>query len=212
VTATDLLAFDDAKEVVARAPSSTVDDGEIRAMVTAISERLDQACGPIVRRTVTGEVHDGGLGYIRLRLEPVASITTLTEYTTAGVGTVLTAEDFDTAGTYALRPWYVADPPGLWQGKVLRRTTGRGCAWFPRGLNNVVATYEAGRYVDTAAVAATRFAEAARLWLTFQFARRNVGVANVEGYETPTAVYPLTVPAVIRQMLAHDWVEGVAVR
>jgi hypothetical protein len=121
---------------------------------------------------------------------------------------VLTPETHLLAGTYSLRPWYVADPPGLYQGKVTRRTTGRAGGWF---APDVVATYVAGRYEDTEAVATTRFAEAARVFLGFAFSRRNVGVVNVDGYETPTSVYPLTMPNYVREILAHDWLEAVAV-
>ena len=47
------------------------------------------ACGPIVQRTITDEVHPGGCPSIRVRHWPVASFTTVTEYD-ATTPTVLT--------------------------------------------------------------------------------------------------------------------------
>lgn len=207
--ATDVITLASAKETLSIDPNDATRDDLLEAYITATSERLDAAVGPIVQRTITDEAHDGGDCIIRLLHEPVASITTLTEYDTAGSGTVLTAEDYDTTGTYLLEPWPARNPTGLYTGRVERRTTGRSTTWFTTGRRNVVATYVAGRYATTAAAADSIFEHAARLLLRFLWQQELFGVASIEGYEQPVSTYPMTMPRVVRQMLAADWREGV---
>lgn len=204
MAAHDVLSLEAAKLVLSRTASDLKDDDAIAALVSAISDRLDRACGPIIRRTVTGEqhLHVEGCSVLRLRHQPVVSISTITEYTGA-TGSALTADSLTAEGGYYLQPWWSSDPVGLWTNKVTRRGSFSG---------PVEVTYVAGRYEDTDAVASTRFHEAAAVFLTFMSQRRNVGVAEVGGYEQPTSVYPMTMPAIIREILAHDWVESVVVR
>lgn len=204
MAATDVLTLEQAKAVLDRTPSDLSDDAAIALLVGAVSDRLDRACGPIVQRDVTDEqhLHVAGCSVLRLRHQPVASIISIEEYRSS-TPTALAPDTLTGPGDYALQPWWTSDPPGLHTGKVMRRGGFRG---------PVEVSYVAGRYEDAQAVEGTRFAEAAAVLLVFLAQRKNVGVAEVNGYDTPTSVFPLTTPAIIRQILAHDWTEGVVVR
>lgn len=143
-------------------------DTRLAQMITAVSRRVDDKCGPVVQRTISGEEHPRRQGRdlgnaIYLRYRPVASVTTITEY----VGTspqVLTAENFPTVTGNDYR----LVNNGL-SGVVERRNSGYPWA-FAAGsqYGRVIVTYVAGRYASTAAVDA-KFKEAAaaillRLW------------------------------------------------
>lgn len=139
----DVLTLTEAKAALNIDVSKTGQDTDVALFVTAVSRRLDEALGPIVHRTISGEEHTGATAEIHLRHYPVASVTTITEYhgTTAQA---LALEDFPdtlTANDYRL----VDD--GRW-GRIQRRTSGRTA----RFADPVVVTYVAGRAATTAAV------------------------------------------------------------
>lgn len=127
-------------------PAAEGHDDELRRWIGAVTERVDQECGPVVQRTIENELHNGGNRRIFLDMSPAASITTLTEYVST-TPTVLTVE------TNASKPaaGYLLETVGgvSW---VWRRSSGTdGC--FPAGRRNIDVTYVAGRYADTASVA-----------------------------------------------------------
>lgn len=158
----DVLTIAEARLAVALDSADATQDARLPTYVTAISRRLDSLCGPVVARLVTGETHDGGQAWIELDSRPVVSVTSITEYSTL-TPTVLAAESnlSRPATGYLLEPDRAR--AGLYTGKVLRRASGNA-ANFASGALNVVATYTAGRYPDTASVAA-HFKEAAELML-----------------------------------------------
>src|SRR5436190_4085590 len=82
---------------------SQADAGRLAQVITAISRRIDDICGPVVQRQITEEATINGCRAL-LRTYPVASITTLTEY--IGItGQALNPENFPSATTvndYAL--------------------------------------------------------------------------------------------------------------
>ncbi len=121
---------------------STASDLLLTAWITAVSVRVDELCGPVVNRTVTDELHDGGLTFIAPRLVPFSSVTSLSEYDSAGTATVLSAEDYDTKPASG----YLVD------GELIRRRASGGDAWFASGRRNVRLTYVAGRVANTASV------------------------------------------------------------
>jgi hypothetical protein len=125
---------------------------EIVRMVTAVSRRIDDLCGPVVVRTVTDELLDANGPDLRPRYQPVYSVTAVTEYL-SGTGTVVTAESISASGGYLLR-----------DGILTRRSGFTSRNWNGR----VKVTYVAGRYATTADVDA-KFKVAAgailrRLW------------------------------------------------
>lgn len=149
----DILAIAEAEKDI-NVPSGS-HTAELEQAITAVSRRIDEICGPVVQRTITGERHDGGTRLVFLRETPITSITTVTEYS-SGVATVLTAETETTAGTYRYEDSI---------GALYRRSSWTHATFASQ---SVVVTYEAGRYADTASVD-RRFKQAAgsilrRLW------------------------------------------------
>lgn len=135
----DVVSLDEAEHELGIDPDASL---LLSAYITSVSRMLDKACGPVVKRTITAETHDGGRSSIILDLFPVASVTSVTEYqgTTA---VALTEEEAATA-------------PGsgfiLGSAGVLYRRSGKADARFMAGRSNVAVTYVAGRYDDTLSV------------------------------------------------------------
>lgn len=147
----DILTIDEAKAAVNLPDQAAKQEDELGRFVTAVSRRIDDLCGPVVIREVT-ETLDADGGLLFLAHQEVSAITSVTEYQ-SGTGTVITAEDFDTAGGYRLR-----------NGILERRSSWSATSW--NGL--VVVVYDAGRYASTGVVDA-KFKVAAgsilrRLW------------------------------------------------
>ncbi len=122
--------------------STNTNDNLLVAWITAVSVRVDELCGPVVNRTITDELHDGGLTFIAPRYVPFSSVTSVSEYDTAGTATALSAEDYDTKPANA---WLV-------DGDLIRRRSSGADALFATGRRNVRLTYVAGRVANTAAV------------------------------------------------------------
>jgi len=137
----DLVTLTETKQSL-RLTTTNESDSLLTAWITAVSTRVDELCGPVVARTVTDELHDGGYWWIAPKLAPVYSVTTLTEYDTSGTSRSLTAEDYDTKPTDG----YLVD------GDLIRRRGSGGDALFEPGRRNVRLTYQAGRVANTAAV------------------------------------------------------------
>lgn len=142
--AVDLLTLAEAKAAVNL--SGDANDTELALWITAVSVRIDDLCGAVVTRTVTGEKHDGGRRLIVLRKAPASdtsttTITTVTEYV-GTTGTTLTEDDNT---DHPAAGWYL-------DGRRLYRRAGGTDARFAAGRGNVVVTYEAGRFANTEAV------------------------------------------------------------
>lgn len=201
MSTTDVLTEAEARRVV------NVDEGSpvLTQLVTAVSQQLDQMCGPIVQRTITSESHDGGGRAVSLKYRPVASVTEVTEYD----GTVSTALTAETNSAKATANYFV----DLTAGVVMRRSNGWD-DWFPVGRGNVVVTYVAGRAATTGAVDA-KFKQAAGMML------RNVWTGEVasgtesfgpfaDGTTTASLLGPGLLNKVVA-MLQNEIIDGVAV-
>lgn len=140
----DVISLDEAKDAINQTSVSTT-DSELALWITAVSQRFDRLCGPVVKRSVT-ELHDGGETFIRPRTTPLAEVTTLTEYVST-TGTVLSEE------TNATKPsnGYLIDAPWTHDVRIRRRGSG-GDSLFPWGRNNVELVYNAGRADSTSDV------------------------------------------------------------
>ena len=151
----DILTLPEAKTALNIDALNVDHDDEIAQHVTAISRIIDDECGPVVQRTITAELHDGGGASIVLRHAPVASVTTLREAAGSTI-TTLTAVGFGETG----------DGYSLKDGVLSRRFGGSVSSWTSG--NALEVTYVAGRYASTAAVDAKFKAAAAailrRLW------------------------------------------------
>lgn len=141
MAAEDLVTLTETKKALKLDQSGT-HDGLLAAWITAVSLRVDELCGPVVIRTITDELHDGGSNLIFPRYLPVATVTTLAEYDSNGVATTLTAEDYDTKPADG----YLLD------GELIRRRSSGTDYLFVWGRRNVRLTYTAGRAASTSAV------------------------------------------------------------
>lgn len=162
----DLLTADEAKRAINKDTLTSNEDDILARHITAVSRLIDETCGPVVQRTITGEVHDGVRNLILLNHWPAKSITTVREANGSTI-TTLSAVTFGGTATEG----YYADPlgsdPTLLSG-TLHRRSGYSESNFRSGFATVQVTYVAGRYADTDHVDA-RFKDAAgavlrRLW------------------------------------------------
>lgn len=189
----DLISLAEAKLAI-NFSGDTSQDTEFASYVTAASRLLDALVGPVVVRTLTDELYDGGRHAIWLLKKPVTSITAVTEYT-GTAAQVLAAEtnSTKTANDYL---------PELASGLLRRRANGADSR-FPSGRRNVKVTYVAGRAADTASVDA-RFKQAAAMTFLHLW-RRDQGAGSVifgEG-EAPVPA-GFAVPRAVAEMLSDQ--------
>ena len=184
--ALDLITLTEAKAALNVTTSGQ--DTELARVVTAVSRRIDDLCGPVVIRSVTDLIADGGTTHIFLDHYPVAAITSVTEYsdTTATVLTVETNASKPTSG-------YLLDA----EMGMIRRRSGGSDTLFPTGRGNVVVVYTAGRYASTAAVD-PKFKHAAELYL------RHLWTPNQGMAPASTAIPTFGVPNVVMDLLADE--------
>ena len=163
----DILSLAEGRQAVGLTVGDTTQDAQLPTYITAVSRRLDKICGPVVQRTVTAELCDGGSWTIDLAMSPIVSVTTVTEYS-GTASTVLTRETVGTtpSNAFLLKPWR----DGLFKGRLYRRSGGT-FARFPIGDQNVSVTYVAGRYADTPSVDA-KFKQAAAIVLANLFRKQ----------------------------------------
>jgi len=191
----DVCTLEDVKASLGLSDGSF--DAELAGYITAVSRMLDEKCGPIVQRTITGEELDGGWRTLQLKWWPVVSTTTVVEYNGA-TSTTLTEQ---TPGTAPAAGYRVKKPNGL-----LTRYSGGVLHGFAR---LVVATYVAGRYATTAAVD-ERFARAAVLTIVEQW-RANKGMGTVtfgvagEGVVSGTTGIPRDAWVLIQNDIRAGW-------
>lgn len=184
----DVLSSAEALAAVSLTAEST---GRLTQLTTAVSQQLDELVGPVVQRTVTAELHDGGSPVVWLDLRPVSSVTSVTEYTST-TSQALAAETNTTKTGYD----FLLDDGGC-----LRRRASNSDVCFPDGRRNISVTYVAGRSANTAAVD-PKFKQAAAMML------RNVWVAEAaSGSETIGAfnefpVNPLLGPGMLNKVQA----------
>lgn len=152
----DILTEGEAQAAINTADAGSHAD-ELGLAVSAVSQAIDAACGPVVAREVT-EVHDGGARAIWPYDAPILSVTSVTEFD-GTTSTVLTNEStFGTVGGasgFMLSDAYRID----------RRSGGKAYCF---GSGQVQVVYLAGRFATTEDVSA-RFKYAAasilrRLW------------------------------------------------
>lgn len=198
----DVLDLDEAKTTPGIV--GNLSDARLSELVTAISRRLDRACGAVVQRTITGEAHDGGSCEIRLH-HPAYAFTSVTEYQ----GTTAVALTRETVGT-APSDGYYAEPhkpaPSLYSGTLIRRAGGSDFPFY-WGRGNVAVTYTAGRYATTAAVDPI-FKRAARIMLRNLLGGDEPGTVNLGEFDVPGGRFPtFAIPNAAKQLLWDEWRE-----
>jgi hypothetical protein len=147
----DLVSLTEAKLGLNIPTATTTYDTELALVITAVSQRIVEECGPVVNVTRTNEVYDGGYSDLMLRnaaWSPTVSIGTvsISEYDSTGALTTLSAEDFDTKPADG----FIVNTT---EGSILRRWSG-GVGRFAPGVQNILVTYTIGRAANTAAVPA----------------------------------------------------------
>lgn len=201
----DVLSAAEAAEAIDAPSTSTSKLGKVN---TAVSRRLDELVGPIVRRTITGEVHreTGGRPTVALRRWPVVSVSSAVEYDRSGSSTSLTVETFSSkpADGFRLEPTLAEPELGLF-GPTITRTVDGNVSTFDSSL---VVTYVAGRYANTAAVD-ERYKEACRICLVNLWQRITAGRGVLEAdFDVPRYPFPtFAVPRSARELLEDVWQE-----
>jgi hypothetical protein len=193
----DLLTLDEAKAALNIPLADTTFDNELAMYVTAVSQRLDDFAGPIVKRSVADEVHDGGGAYIFPTQTPVASIGEVVEYS-SGTATILTGETNAVAGTYVL------EGAGTHLSLIRRRSSWSDSAFIP-GRGNVMISYVAGRFDSTADVS-PKFKQAASKTLAWLWrGDQGAGTATF-GAAEGASLFGLgfALPNVVVEMLALE--------
>lgn len=198
----DVLGFEEASAALAIGGSDTHKTADLARVITAASRRLDEAIGPVVQRTITSEIHDGGSSSIELNHGPVASISTVVEYqgSTAVTITAESAGFRPSDGYYAER---YKPNPALMSGVLVRRVSGNTGEWSC-GAGNVLVTYTAGRSVSTGAVD-DRYKEAAilivrNLWRPYQN-----GIGQLDEYDVPVSTFPtFGLPNAVKDLLREE--------
>lgn len=198
----DLVSLDEAKKVLG--VKGAAQDAQLAIYITAVSRRLDKACGAIVSRTITSELHSGGAPSIRLD-HPASAFTSVVEYQgTAGI--TLTRETPGTAPGDGYLAERHAPDRSLFSGRLKRRSGGFGGCWWA-GEDNIAVTYTAGRYANTAAVDA-RFKDAAFIVLRNLWAAEEPSVESTGEFDTPGGRFPrFAIPNAARQLLRDEWRE-----
>lgn len=155
----NVLSLSEARDVLGIDENSK--DARLTQVITAISRRLDELCGPIVKRAISAKTYEV-CGMDLWVLGPIYSTPaiTLTEYDTTGAAQLLTLETYDTKPQYGYRLKPRDGLGGGYMGLIRRRSYGYGRSWG----DSVRLAYTAGRYATTAAVDPT-FKESAGVML-----------------------------------------------
>lgn len=195
---TDVLSLMEAKQAISLEDNYSDNDSLLSAYISSVSARLDQACGPIVQRSVTGELYDGGYSTIWVRQKPLVSVSSVIEYQKTNAVT-LTEDTNLTSPSEGFRL-------NLKAGTMTRTKSGLPY-YFYDGLQNIKITYISGRYADTESVgdifkvAAQAFL--AHLWKTNQ----GLGTSTFGAYDggTPNVTYSL--PNRVKDLLGDELIQ-----
>lgn len=182
----DILTLAEARAALNQG-TQTSNDTRITALVTAISERIDDnedGLGPVVIRQPPQETHDGAGTCIQLKFWPVATIVTVTED-----GTTLAAADY-----------HIDSDTGL----LYRRSGNYDRKWC-EGRANIVVDYTAGRYASTAAVP-EKFKQGARLFIKHQWSAEQWGEETIGEFDVPQVRFPaFAIPNAVREWFGGLW-------
>lgn len=198
----DVITPEEAVAAIAAPGATTV---KLAAVVTAASQRLDEAVGPIVIREIVDEEHSGIYGAcdLELRRWPVVEVSSLIEYDDSGDPTTLTAGSptVRPADGYRLRATRSEPELGLF-GPLVERRAGSAAGWFS---DLAVVTYTAGRFETTEDVA-ERYKEAARIVVVNLWQRVLSGTITFDDAEVPRYPFPrFAIPRAAYELLSDVW-------
>ena len=212
-TTVDLITLVELKPGINQETSETGDDVELAVVITAVSQRFRDLCGPIVNTTFTDEAYDGGCVDVMLRNAGYSRTVTTTisavkEYDTAGALTTLTAE---TATSKPADGYILGNDSGE-KHRLIRRSSGYDYLFAP-GRSNVLVTYTSGRAANTAAVP-PKFKEAAiitcnHVWSLVGAQSGAARVGSIDGlaFQVPS----FTVPKGALDLIRHELTNPVGV-
>lgn len=194
-------------EAVAAIGAPGTNTTKLAAMVTAVSQKLDEAVGPVVIRTITDERHVDCRGRceIELRSYPIVEVTAVAEYDVDGGELVLTEGGVDTrpADGFRLTPTKAEPELGLYLPLLARRSGSIGGTF----ADELLVTYDAGRFESTEAVA-QRYKEAAAIALVnlWQRVQIGTGTAPADDYDAPRYPFPrFALPRAVYELLSDVW-------
>lgn len=197
----DVLTLNEAKASL-NVTGTTQYDTELPGYITAVSQRLDTLCGPVVRRTVTGEQLDGGFESIFVEFFPVTSFTSIIEYDGV-IATVLTSETNFVQPDNAYRSYSYQPDPTLYGNRLVRRSAGFRKK-FTFGIGNVVVTYVPGRFADTVSVG-EKYKKAAGLILQNLWRSQQDSTGRMDEFDVPMQMFPkFAVPNAALQLLCNE--------
>lgn len=191
---TDLLTLAEAKAAISQENDFVDANEKLRGLISTVSERLDDACGPIVHRTLS-EQHDGGKHTIWLKESPVASITSCMEYS-GTTPTVLTVQTNLVHPTNAILLTKT-------HGTISRLSSGHP-TYFATGSQNIEIVYVAGRFEKTEKVS-DKFKDAAKLFLNHLWAiEYGMGTDTYGQYDGPVHVPTYALPNRVKDLLQRE--------
>lgn len=161
----------------------------IDGLVTAVSRRLDQACGPIVARLVTETFRGESGGTLFLEGKPFAA--------TPPVAPIVSESWSNEAAVTVLAADYLIEDDG---------SAGRLTRWAGYWRSRVTVTYTAGRYATTAAVQEP-FVTAAGMLLQHLWRPANGGGSETYGLAPgflATGIPSFGFPNSVRDLLAGE--------
>lgn len=198
-TLVDLLTDTEAKLAIGKGVLDQDKLTLLQSGITAVSLKLAECVGPVIYSTLTAELHSGGRSYVYLDKRPVQGIVQVVEYDYTTAGT-LTAESNAAKPTSGYRF-------NATNGRVTRRS-GNCNYLFPRGTDNVLITYVAGRYTQTSTVG-DRYKDAARLILKNAWRAYETAAVQMGEFAVPHASFPTFITAnAAKDMLADEWQSG----
>lgn len=202
MAANDLLTLGEGKVALQISEGDSVNDDTLAVYISAVSELLDQEIGPVVRRTIDDERHDGGRQLIFLRHRPVFAITSVTEHQGTAAITV-TAEAAGTVPGQAYLAEFYEPEPALFSGELRRRSGGYDYRWWC-GRQNIVVDYTPGRYANTAEVP-IRIKRAAGITLVNLWRDQGPSVDNDGEVIIPFASFPtFAIPNAAKELLSRE--------
>lgn len=131
-----IVELDDVKDYLNLGTTDRSHDGELLRFVAGLTPVVEFITGPILPKTYTNEMYNGGTPLISLRKRPIISVSNVTEFLGPIAYTLTQVAERDQGSIYS----YLVSPPG----SILRTTAGGGVQPFFGGTDSVMVTYTAG--------------------------------------------------------------------
>ncbi len=177
----DIVSLAEAQSITG---ATTSHQDLLTAWVSAISEKVDDHCGPVVSRPVTGEKHSGGCDALDLLSPPALSVTSVTES-----GTALTSSDYEL---------------DVATGELWRLSSDGSVSVWSGGPRQIEVSYVSGRFADTESVS-EKFKRAASVALINVWQMHQGGVAQVGEFDVPRKPFPgFLLPNAAIELLADE--------